>query len=409
MFFQKVFLRLGSANMADSVNKRSLVVLFSVVFLDNLGFAIVLPYLLFYVQSLGGDVFMYGLLLTSYSLMAFIFTPLVSRISDRRGRRMILLYALGVSGTSYLIFALANNLWLLFAARMIAGTTAASVPVAQAYAADVSTKQTRIKYLGLLGAAAGLAFIFGPAIGGVLSQLFGFAIPSLLASAIAFTNLFLAFSWLPEPVRPDYDYAKSAFTLQALMDLLKSKGIRLLLAIYFMFILAFVSLQSVLSPWLAATFSFDALMIGLFLFYVGAVSAFTQGLFLPRLSKRWSTATLVQFGIMLFLLSFIVLGVTYNLFILIAVSTVISFGLGILLASLSTLISLNAPKEAQGGTLGIAWSLAALAQTIGPTFATGLFSVGLSMGINGLAFFVSALIALLIVPLLTAFKRQKMD
>jgi MFS family permease len=259
---------MGAVTVADSVNKRSLGVLFSVVFLDNLGFAIVLPYLLFYVQSFGGDVFMYGLLLTSYSLMSFIFTPIVSRISDRRGRRMILLYALGVSGTSYLIFGLANNLWILFAARMIAGTTAASVPVAQAYAADVSTKQTRIKYLGLLGAAAGLAFIFGPAIGGILSQQFGYVMPSLLASAIAFTNLFLAFLWLPEPARPDYDYEKSAFTLQALMDLFKGKGIRLLLAIYFMFILAFVSLQSVLSPWLAATFSFDALMIGLFLFYV---------------------------------------------------------------------------------------------------------------------------------------------
>jgi MFS family permease len=148
--------------MAGSVSRRSLGVLFSVVFLDNLGFAIVFPYLLFYVESMGGSVFEYGLLLTSYSLMSFIFTPLVSRISDRHGRRSILLYALGVSGFSYLVFGLANAMWLLFAARMIAGTTAASVPVAQAYAADVSTKQNRIKYLGLLGAAAGLAFIFGP-------------------------------------------------------------------------------------------------------------------------------------------------------------------------------------------------------------------------------------------------------
>lgn len=395
--------------MDDSVSKRSLGILFSVVFLDNLGFAIVFPYLLFYVESMGGNVFIYGLLLTSYSLMSFIFTPIVSRISDRRGRRKILLYALGISGFSYLVFGLANSLWLLFAARMIAGTTAASVPVAQAYAADVSTKQNRIKYLGLLGAAAGLAFIFGPAIGGVLSQLFGYVLPSLLASSIAFTNLCLAFFWLPEPDRPDYDHAKTAFTLEALLDLFRNKGLKLLLAIYFMFILAFVSLQSVLPPWLLATFSFDALMTGLFLFYVGAVSAATQGAFLPRLSKKWSTPTLVQFGIVLFLLSFIVLGFTNDLWVLVAVSTVISFGLGILLASLSTLISLNAPKEAQGGTLGIAWSLAALAQTIAPTFATGLFTVGLSMGVNGLAFFVSALISLLIVPLVTIFKKQNVD
>lgn len=392
--------------MADSVSRRSLGVLFSVVFLDNLGFAIVFPYLLFYVESMGGSVFEYGLLLASYSLMSFIFTPLVSRISDRHGRRMILLYALGVSGFSYLVFGLANAIWLLFAARMIAGTTAASVPVAQAYAADVSTKQNRIKYLGLLGAAAGLAFIFGPAIGGVLSQFFGYVVPSLLASVIAFTNLAFAFFWLPEPVRPDYDYAKSAFTLAALRDLLRSRGLTLLFAIYFMFILAFVSLQAVLPPWLKATFSFDSLMTGLLLFYVGIISSATQGLALPKLSKKWSTASLVQLGLVLFLFSFLVLGFTNDLFVLVAVSTVISFGLGILLASMSTLISLNAPKEAQGGSLGIAWGLASLAQTIAPIFSTELFTVGTSMGINGLAFFVSALISVLIVPLLMIFKRQ---
>lgn len=206
-----------------SVGRRSLFVLFSVVFLDNLGFAIVFPYLLYYVQSLGGSVFVYGLLLTSYSLMSFIFTPLVSRFSDRYGRRRILLYALGVSGFSYLVFGLANVLWLLFLARMIAGTTAASVPVAQAYAADVSMKKDRIRYLGLLGAAAGLAFIFGPAIGGLLSQLFGYLVPSLLASSIAFTNLFFAFFWLREPVRSGYDYEKSRFTLAALRDLFRKR------------------------------------------------------------------------------------------------------------------------------------------------------------------------------------------
>ncbi len=391
------------------MSRRSLGVLFSVVFLDNLGFAIVFPYLLFYVQSMGGSVLIYGLILTSYSLMSFIFTPLVSRISDRSGRRKILLYALGISGFSYLVFGLANSLWLLFVARMIAGTTAASVPVAQAYAADVSTKQTRIKYLGMLGAAAGLAFIFGPAIGGILSQLFGYVFPSLLASVIAFSNLLSAYFWLPEPVRADYDYTKSSFTLAALQDLFKNKGLKILYVIYFMFILAFVSLQAVLPPWLAETFGFDSLTIGLLLFYVGIISSATQGVFLPRFSKKWSTATLVQFGLILFLISFLVLGVTTNIFLLVAISTVISFGLGLLLASLSTLISLNAPKEAQGGSLGIAWGLAALAQTIAPAFSAGLFTLGVSMGVNGLAFFVSALISLFIVPLLTIFKRQNTD
>ena len=123
-------------------------ILLSVVFLDNLGYAIVFPYLYFYASSLGASVFVYGLLLSAYSLMSFVFSPIIARLSDRFGRRMILLPALLTSGLSYVVFGLANVLWLLFLARIIAGTTAATVPVAQAYVADVTTAKERLKYLG---------------------------------------------------------------------------------------------------------------------------------------------------------------------------------------------------------------------------------------------------------------------
>lgn len=169
-------------------------VLFSVVFLDNLGYAIVVPYLYFYVRALGGSTLLYGVLLASYSLMSFIFTPLVARFSDRYGRRKILLAALAVSSFSYFIFGASQAIWLLFLGRMLSGTTAATVPIAQAYVADVTTRNERLRYLGLLGAATGLVFILGPAVGGTLSNLFGYGVPSFLASALAFTNLVLVFS-----------------------------------------------------------------------------------------------------------------------------------------------------------------------------------------------------------------------
>ena len=156
---------LATNNQADSrvsVGRSALSVLFLVVFLDNLGFAIVVPYLYFYMLELGGSPFLYGLLLASYSLLSFIFTPFVARISDRFGRRKIILVALAVSSFSYFIFGAAQAIWLLFVGRMLSGTTAATVPIAQAYVADVTTKNDRLQYLGLLGAAAGLAFITGP-------------------------------------------------------------------------------------------------------------------------------------------------------------------------------------------------------------------------------------------------------
>jgi len=223
-------------------SKSALSVLFSVVFLDNLGYAIVLPYLFFYAQSLGATAFVYGVLLASYSLMSFVFTPIVSRLSDRFGRRKILLAALAVSSFSYFVFGVSQVLWLLFASRMLAGTTAATVPVAQAYVADVTDQKNRLKYLGLLGAAAGIAFILGPAIGGILGGFFGFAIPSFLASGLAFTNLVSTYLLLPEtPCNPSAN-PKQASAMDTLVNLLRKREISLLLPIYFMFFLAFIFL-----------------------------------------------------------------------------------------------------------------------------------------------------------------------
>ncbi len=214
--------------------------IFSVVFLDNLGFAIVVPYLFFYVQKLGGNTLLYGILLAAYSLTSFIFTPIVARLSDRYGRRKILLAALAVASFSYFLFGAAEVLWILFLGRMLSGTTAATVPVAQAYVADVTTKQQRLKYMGLLGAAAGLAFIFGPAIGGTLSDLFGYAIPSFLAAALALANLVSAYFLLPEPAA--FHVKRTATPVRELLAAVKQRTMMLLLAMYFLFFVAFVFL-----------------------------------------------------------------------------------------------------------------------------------------------------------------------
>lgn len=169
-----------SQTSSGSVSRSAFGALFFVVFLDNSGFAIVVPYLYFYVLALGGSAFLYGVLLASYSLMSFVFTPFLARLSDSFGRRKILLIGLAVSSLSYFLFGSAQAIWLLFLGRMLSGTTAATVPVAQAYVADVTAPNQRLRYLGLLGAAASIAFILGPAIGGTLSSLFRYGVPSFL-------------------------------------------------------------------------------------------------------------------------------------------------------------------------------------------------------------------------------------
>ena len=387
-----------------SVSRPALAVLFSVVFLDNLGFAIVVPYLYFYVLALGGSPFLYGALLASYALMSFVFTPFLARFSDRFGRRKILLLGLAVSSLSYFIFGSAQVIWLLFLGRMLSGTTAATVPVAQAYVADVTTPNQRLRYLGLLGAAAGIAFILGPAIGGTLSSLFGYGVPSYLASALAFTNLILAYFLLPEPA--SFNIKKTVVSFGALLDILRKRKIALLLAIYFLFFVAFVFLQATLSPWLQTVFGFGAFQTGLVFFFVGAVSVFTQAVLLPILSKRYSRLTLAIYGIIYFVIALAALSLVSNLVVLLVIASVFSFGFGIQLVTFNTLISLNTSQEAQGGTLGVAWAIAGLAQTVAPVLAASAFSLGVSVGFEGLAFVISAVISVATVPLVLSFKKM---
>jgi MFS transporter, DHA1 family, tetracycline resistance protein len=387
-----------------SVSRSALSVLFLVVFIDNLGFAIVVPYLYFYTLALGGSPLLYGVLLASYSFLSFVFTPIVARLSDRYGRRKILVAALAVSSLSYFVFGLANALWILFVGRMLAGTTAATVPVAQAYVADVTTKEDRLRYLGLLGAAAGIAFIIGPAIGGTLSDLFGYAVPSFLASALAFANLLSAYFRLPEPSR-FIDPKKILVSLSAMLDVLKKRQITLLLSIYFLFFVAFVFLQAALSPWLQTVFGFGPLQAGLVFFFIGGISAFTQAILLPKLSKRFSRLTLTLYSTIIFAVGLLAFAAVQNLALLFLVATLISFGFGIQYITLNTLISLNAPDEAQGGTLGIAWAVAGLAQTAAPVLAASSFAFGVSAGFEGLVFAVAALIAIGTLPLILSFKK----
>ena len=162
MIHSDSFLATGNQDKKNILVSRSAFgTLLLLVFLDNIGFAIVVPYLYFYLLTLGSSPVTYGLLLASYSLLSFIFTPIVARISDRFGRRKILLAALGVSSLSYFIFGSAQTMWILFVGRMLSGTTAATVPVAQAYVADVTTKNERIKYLRIFRCSCWSRFHIG--------------------------------------------------------------------------------------------------------------------------------------------------------------------------------------------------------------------------------------------------------
>src|SRR6478672_6627848 len=169
-----------------------LVIIFVTVFIDLLGFGIIIPLLPFYAESFGASALTIGLLGTSFSLMQFLFSPIWGRWSDRIGRKPIILVGLMGSCLSYLALALAGSLPMVFFARIVGGIAGANIPTAQAYIADVTTPENRAKGMGMVGAAFGLGFIFGPAIGGILSR-FGYSAPMLAGAGLALFNLVFAF------------------------------------------------------------------------------------------------------------------------------------------------------------------------------------------------------------------------
>lgn len=209
--------------------KRSpLVVIFITVFIDLVSFGIVIPLLPFYAQNFGASGVVIGLLLSVFSLMSFIFMPLWGRLSDRYGRRPILLITIGGSFIAYLLFSTSFSLWMLFLSRILAGISNANISVAQAYISDVTTVENRSKGMGMIGAAFGLGFIFGPLISGVFStDYFGdmkYALPGYIAAGLCLVNLISAYFLLPESLHADLRTAHSHKMLIDIRELKKSFG-----------------------------------------------------------------------------------------------------------------------------------------------------------------------------------------
>ena len=194
--------------------KRSpLLVIFITVFIDLVGFGIVIPVLPFYVEGtkFNASPRAVGLLFASYSVMQLIFTPILGRLSDKYGRRPILFISLLGTSLGFLILGFATTVWMLFVGRIIDGITGGNISTAQAYIADITTPENRAKGMGMVGAAFGLGFIFGPAIGGVLSR-WGIGVPFFFAAGLAFANAILLYFVLPETITPDHPARVSAAT-----------------------------------------------------------------------------------------------------------------------------------------------------------------------------------------------------
>ncbi len=355
--------------------KRSpLAIIFITVFIDLVGFGIVLPLLPYYAESYGATALMVGLLSTSYSFMQFVFTPMWGRLSDRFGRRPLILLSLTGSCLGFLVFGLARNLLFLFIGRMIAGIAGAIIPTTNAYIADVTTPENRAKGMGLIGAAFGLGFILGPAIGGLLAP-YGYDKPALLASAMAGLNLVFAYFKLPESLTDEIRKRarKRSFNLQTLIEALRHPRIGLLLVMYFVITFAFSNMEATFGLLNEHLYGLNARQTGYLFTLIGVLISLMQGVLVGRLVKMWGESRCIVVGTFTMIFGLGLMPFAPGIGFYCMIIALLSFGTGVNNPAIAGLLSRSTHEDEQGGIMGIAQSMASLGRILGPVWGGYVF------------------------------------
>ncbi len=398
------------------MNNKRLFSIILVVFIDLLGFSLILPLLPYYAKTFNANQTVTGILIASYALMQLIGAPILGRLSDRFGRRPVLLLSVFGTFLGFLLLGFANALWMLFASRILDGLTGGNLSVAQAYISDVTDEKSRSKGLGLIGAAFGLGFIIGPLTGGLLSQ-WGYAVPAFAAGAISFINLILIYAWLPESLttekRSQMTEKKPTFSLNALLVAFQRPFTGSILITRFFFGLAFAILQTIFSLYALAKFNLTARDTGFALTYVGVLSVIMQGFLVGRLTNRYREDLLIMVSVVLMGISLLGWALTPSILWLYIIMTPMALSGGLLNTLLSsTLTKAVAPQEI-GGILGLSTAVESSTRIIAPilgglllqqigTWAPGAFGAIVMVGVSIYVF-----ITIYNHPIVATFKQNK--
>ena len=352
--------------------RRAFTLLFLFVFMDVLGFSLILPLLPYYAEAFGATAEVVGLLLGANALTQLVGAPILGRLSDRYGRRPLLLTSIAGTVVSFLMLGLARSLAMLFASRILDGFLGGNVSLAQAYITDVTDNKERAKGLGLIGAAFGLGFIIGPALGGTLAGDGNYALPALVASGLAFLNLLGVLFWLPESLPPEERERRAGepradFTARALWEALRLPCVGPLLQTQLFFALAFTTFETIFSLFAQKRLGLDARTTSYVLTYVGVLVVLVQGVGIRLLVKRFSDKQLVFGGAILAGLSLLAWALTPSLGVLLVVLAPLALASGTLRVSINSALTKSVYPEEVGGTLGLSASLGSLARVVSPT------------------------------------------
>jgi DHA1 family tetracycline resistance protein-like MFS transporter len=380
------------------MDKRRLITVFAIVLVDLLGFGLILPLLPYYADAYGATPFVVGLLAASYAAAQLIGAPVLGRLSDHYGRRPILLISIAGTVVGFLLLGLAEPLGralagdssvattnaiilaILFTSRIIDGVTGGNISVAQAYITDITDEQNRARGLGLIGAAFGLGFIIGPAVGGALSAGGRYAVPAFVAAAIAILNWFAVLFWLPESLTDEIKAelarqpARAILSVRELVNSLQRPRVGPLLNVRFFYGLAFATFTGVFALYAQYQLRLDSTGTGYILAYVGLLTVLVQGVAIGRLTQRFPENRLIFGAVIALTLSLVAWAFTPNILLLLVVLAPLAFASGVLNTVINSSITKSVYPEEVGGALGVSSSVESLTRVIGP--AAGGFLLG---------------------------------
>ena len=385
----------------------SLAFIFIAIFVDLLGYGIMLPLLPFYVQAhaQAGGAAIAGGLMSLYSAVQLVSGPILGALSDRYGRKPILLICLLGTSIAYLLLGLADSLALIFLAVFIDGLTGSNLTLAHAYIADSTTSETRARGFSVAGVAFGLGLMSGPALGGLLSG-YGLSIPALTASAIAFGNTVFGFFILPESLPPERRESKPISQVFSWTDqftsIFRQANVQKFLIALFLLNLAFAGLQTNFPLYSNQRFEWTPAQNSYFYLYVGVCGVFIQGFLFGRLQRRFGERALILFGLAFMSIGLAGMALTRAAWMLFPTVTLVALGTGCSIPSLTALVSLRVPDNEQGRLMGGTQTLLSLTNIIAPTLAGVTFEL---IAVSAPYWMGSAFAILALLTLTVAFRR----
>jgi DHA1 family tetracycline resistance protein-like MFS transporter len=349
-------------------NKASLSVIFVTIFIDLMGFGIIIPLLPGFALKIGMSDFQIGMTVAIFSLMQFLFNPVLGKISDKIGRRPLILITQLISVIAYIIFGFSNSFLLLFISRMIAGIGGSNIAVAQAYIADITTKEERAKGMGMIGAAFGLGFVFGPILGALLSK-YGYTVAGFSSATFSFMAFLFALLKLPESLTNRQSEAKINVKIidwEFSKKILAHPNLGLPILLFFIIVFSMANIFGTLPILGVKLYHFTDQSNGMMFGIMGIIGTIVQGGFMRKFSQMIGEKRLILWGSILMMIGLGMIPYGRNFLGLSVVISIYAIGSGILQPTILSMISKHSPGNEQGAVLGLNQSLSAFARVLGP-------------------------------------------